>query len=136
MGIPERSGFPGGAGDDIDKFPGGDDRRISLEAMHDREDKGNRKEVKPLHWKAPTMSEPNNLRPSGSVKVARISNQVLASILTRLVKDAVRVAGHAKSKLHEALRAVAEFQTVMLDGLSITGRHGVGATEVFLTVWA
>jgi hypothetical protein len=80
------------------------------------------------------MSEPNHLRHSGGVKLSRISNQALASILSRLVKDALRCGGLAKSKLIEAIRAVTEFQTVLLEGLSITSRHGTGATEVYLEV--
>ena len=85
--------------------------------------------LKPLVCKPQIMSAQLSPR-----KCPRISNHALAAILSRLVRDATKYGGIAKAKLVEALMAVKEFQTVLMDGLSMTGRYGVGATEVFLTV--
>jgi hypothetical protein len=67
-------------------------------------------------------------------KFPRISNHALAAILSRLVKEALKFGGIAKAKLLEALGAVKEFQTLMLDNLALSGRHGNGTTQVFLSV--
>ena len=72
--------------------------------------------------------------PRSPQKISRISSHALAAIFTRLVKDAMKYGGVVKAKLVEALYAVKEFQTVMLDAVALTGRHGHGSTEVFMTV--
>jgi hypothetical protein len=77
------------------------------------------------------MSAPRGISPR---KFPRISNHALAATLNRLVKDAIKYGGFVKAKLIEALFAVKEFQTLMLDAAALTGRHGHGATEVFMTV--
>jgi hypothetical protein len=80
------------------------------------------------------MSDPRSPCQIGGLKFARISHHALAAILTRLVKDAMKNGGIVKIKLKEALFAVKEFQALMLDAVALTGRHGHGATEVFMTV--
>ena len=80
------------------------------------------------------MSDPRSPCQIGGVKFARISHHALAAILTRLVKDAIKYGSIVKAKLIEALSAVKDFQTVMLDAVALTGRHGHGAKEVFMTV--
>ena len=80
------------------------------------------------------MSATHGSRHHGVVNFARMSNQILAENLSRLVKNAKFYGGVAKAKMQDAVFAVRHFQILLLDGLATTGRHGGEATQDFMMV--
>ena len=80
------------------------------------------------------MSAQKYYRNTGIVKFARMSNQVLAGNLSRLIKDAKHSSENAHGKLQDSILAVKNFQTFMIDGHAKTDRCGKEATKDFMKV--